>query len=103
MAYKFKTVSLVCAAALVVGMTGGCATSSDIEKLQAEVAKSTEAANRAAASADAARREAAEAAKLAQEAKSASEHSNRVALDAQAMAQETDSRIDRMFKKAMYK
>lgn len=83
----------------------GCATTkpSEIEALKEEVRAATEAANRAAAEAEAAHREAARAAKLADEAKSASEHANRVALDAQAISMESDARIDRMFKKAMYK
>jgi murein lipoprotein len=83
----------------------GCATTSpsEMEALKEEIRAATEAANRAAAGAEDARREAARAAKLAEEAKTASEHANRVALDAQAISMETDARIDRMFKKAMYK
>jgi murein lipoprotein len=68
---------------------GGCATTSDLDALRAEVSKANETAQSALSKADAASQEAAAASLKADEAK--------------AMAAETDSKIDRMFKKSMYK
>ena len=79
----------------LVGL-GGCATSSDLDALRAEVRQVNETAqqanstaNNAAAKADAASKEAAAASRTANEAK--------------LSAEEANSKIDRMFKKSMYK
>ena len=84
----FKTMTT---AMMVVALTGltGCATTSDLDELRAEVQKSNAAANQAAADAASARADA-EAAKAAAEA-------------ARDSAQETNEKLDRMFKKSMYK
>lgn len=76
---------------ILVALTGitGCATTSDLDALRAEVQKSNETANQAAADAASAREDAA-AAKAAAE-------------KARDTAQETNEKLDRMFKKSMYK
>jgi murein lipoprotein len=74
----------------------GCASTSDIDSLRSEVRAANENSERAAAAAEAARQEAAAASRAAADAKAA-------AADAKATAQQTDEKIDRMFKKTMYK
>ena len=72
----------------VVGLSG-CASTSDIDSLRTEIRQANETANSAAAKADAASKEAAAATQTAGEAK--------------ASAEEANTKIDRMFKKSMYK
>jgi len=74
--------------AALIGLAG-CATTSDLDALRAEVKQANETANGADAKADAASKEAAAASQTANEAK--------------ASAEEANSKIDRMFKKSMYK
>ena len=74
--------------AALIGLAG-CATTSDLDALRAEVNQANETANGAAAKADTASKEAATASQTANEAK--------------ASAEEANSKIDRMFKKSMYK
>jgi ribosomal protein L12E/L44/L45/RPP1/RPP2 len=73
----------------VLAGLAGCATTSDIDSLRAEIKQANETANSAAATADAASKEAAAASQTADEAK--------------ASAEEANNKIDRMFKKSMYK
>ena len=75
----------------VVALTGlaGCATTSDLEALRAEVDKANATASQAAADSASAKRDAA-AAKVAAE-------------EARDTAQQTNAKLDRMFKKSMYK
>ncbi len=82
---------LTTAGIVVVALTGlsGCATTSDLDALRAEVQKANATANQAAADAASAKRDAA-AARSAAEAAANS-------------AQETNEKLDRMFKKSMYK
>jgi len=75
-------------AAALTGLTG-CATTSDLDELRAEVQKANATANQAASDAASAKQDAA-AAKTAAEA-------------ARDSAQETNEKLDRMFKKSMYK
>ncbi len=79
------------AALMLVSLAGvtGCASTSDIEALQAEVAKANSTANQAAADAAEAKRDAAAARTAAEQARDS--------------AQETNEKLDRMFKKSMYK
>ncbi len=81
----------VLAAVMLVSLGGlaGCATTSDLDALRAQVEQANSTANKAAADAAAARRDA-EAAKTAAE-------------QARDSAQETNEKLDRMFKKSMYK
>lgn len=76
---------------MVVSLAGlaGCATTSDLDALRAEVQKSNQTASQAATDAASAKRDAA-AAKAAAEAAADS-------------AQQTNEKLDRMFKKSMYK
>lgn len=74
----------------------GCATTQQIEQLQADVQKAMERAASAQATADTAMKEAAAA-------RAAAERAEQAALDAKAAAEATDEKIDRMFKKTMNK
>ena len=69
--------------------TTGCATNSDLEKVEAELAQVSATADKAAADAASAKADAA-AARAAAE-------------DAAASARDTNEKLDRMFKKSMYK
>jgi murein lipoprotein len=73
----------------VLATTAGCATTSDLDEVRAEIQKANATAERAAADAASARQDAA-AAKAAAE-------------EAQREAAETNEKLDRMFKKSMYK
>ncbi len=80
----------VAALALVLaGGLAGCASTSDLDALRAEVDKANSTANQAAADAAAAKRDAAAARTAAEQARDA--------------AQDTNEKLDRMFKKSMYK
>jgi murein lipoprotein len=83
-----KSVVAGCFVVLMAGATG-CATNGDLEDLRADV----EAANNtaAAAAADAA------------SAKAAAQQASDSAQQAQDTAQEANEKVDRMFKKSMYK
>jgi murein lipoprotein len=85
-------------AALVVGITGlsACATTGDLEALSAKV-------DAASAEASAARNEAAAARAEAAEARTMAASATTTANDAMAISKDTETKIDRMFKKAMYK
>ena len=85
---KQNLVTAVLAGILVTGLSG-CASTATMDEMRAEIRQANE-------TAQAARDEAAAASRAAAEAKAAAE-------DAKAMAMETDTKIDRMFKKAMYK
>ena len=74
-------------AALVV--TAGCATTGDVDELRAEVQRVNATAERAAADAASAKQDAAAARAAAEQ--------------AQVEAAETNEKLDRMFKKSMYK
>ncbi len=69
--------------------TAGCATTGDVDELRAEVQRANSAAERAAADAASAKQDAAAARAAAEQ--------------AQAEAAETNEKLDRMFKKSMYK
>lgn len=76
-----RYIGLSCAFAAFAGLSG-CATNGDIEELRAEVAQANQAASEAAADAASAKADAAA---------------------ARAAAEETNEKLDRMFKKSMYK
>ncbi len=84
----FKNTSTAIALASFAAL-GGCASTSDLDALRAEVQKANDTANRAASDAAAAQRDAAAAKSTADQALTS--------------AQETDEKLDRMFKKSMYK
>lgn len=85
---SMKTVAAVIALVAAAGLTG-CASTSDIQSLKDQVAT-------AQSTADAAAKDAADA-------KAAAAAAQATADEAKAKAQETDDKINRMFKKAMYK
>ncbi len=70
-------------------ITAGCATTGDVEELRAELQRANAAAERAAADAASAKQDAAAARAAAEQ--------------AQAEAVKTNEKLDRMFKKSMYK
>ena len=75
---------------------GGCASTSEMDQLRADVAAAQAMAEQASADAATARQEAAGATATANAALGTAEA-------AKASADDTEARIDRMFKKAMYK
>jgi murein lipoprotein len=77
-------------------MLGGCATTSEMDKLRADVQQANSAAASAQQTADAAMKEAAAA-------RAAAERAEKAAMDAKAAAEATDAKIDNMFKKSMQK
>ncbi len=85
---QLKSIVTILALAGIVGLSG-CATTSSVDKLRAEVEAAQATADSAEAKADAASRDASAA--LA------------TASDAKATADDTDEKVNRMFKKAMYK
>lgn len=76
---------------MVAALAGlaGCATTSDLDSMRADVQKANDTASQAAADAADAKRDAAAARSAAEEARDTS--------------QETNEKLDRMFKKSMYK
>ena len=90
---KTLTAGTLLASMLVLG---GCASTAEMTKMRDDIAAAQASADAAAAKADAASQEAAAARAIAEQAQS----------DANAAltkSQETEAKIDRMFKKAMYK
>jgi len=85
-------------AALIVGIVGltACASTGSVDELRAEV----EAAN---AESSAARSEASAARAEAAEAKATADSAAMTANEAKAISENTETKIDRMFKKAMHK
>ena len=85
-------------ATLIMGIVGltACASSSKMEALQTDVDAATAEASAARAEASAARAEAAEA-------KAMAESATATANEAKATSEDTETKIDRMFKKAMHK
>lgn len=94
MLYPTKTAGLLALTALLAA--GGCASTSEMEQLRTDIAAAQATADQAAADAAAAREEAAQANATANNALGTAEA-------AKSKAEETESKIDRMFKKAMYK
>ncbi len=89
---KTRIITLIAVVAVYAGITG-CATNKDLEKLRDDLTAQTQAAQ---AEAAAASREAAEAKAMAE---SAMDTAN----DAMATSADTEEKIDRMFKRSMYK
>ena len=85
---RVKQAALV-SAIISMGVLTGCATTGDLDALQAEVARVSETANRAAADAASAKADAAAARSAAEQ--------------ASASAAETNEKLDRMFEKSMRK
>ena len=92
-----KTTGLLVTAGLAAALfLGGCATTSEVEKLRADVQAASSAAADAQRTADAAMKEAAAA-------RAAAERAEKAAMDAKAASEATDAKIDNMFKKSMQK
>lgn len=90
-----RLLALAAVAALYGGLSG-CASTGELASLKSQI-------EQASADAAAARSEAATASSDAAEAKSMAEKAMNTANQAMSLSQETDTKIDRMFKKAMYK
>jgi murein lipoprotein len=90
-----KAASTIVTLAAIAGLAG-CASTSEMDKLRSEISQANDTAQSASATADAARKEAAAASALASEAKATAD-------DAKATSDATNEKIDRMFKKSMYK
>jgi murein lipoprotein len=84
------------AAAVLLTALGGCASTSELNSLKNQVSAAEAAADAAKTEAAAARQDAADARALAEQAMS-------TANEAKATADASEAKIDRMFKKAMYK
>ena len=80
----------------IIGGLAGCASNSDLDAVKAL-------AQQANSTAEAALKSANEANATAQDAKLIAQDANATAQDAKATSADTESKIDRMFKKAMYK
>ena len=93
---NYMRVLKVLAIASVIGIATGCASSSDIDKLQSEIDGLKDQISTASSDAAKAQSSAAEAASKAASAESAA---NRAA----KYAEDTNSKLDRMFKKSMMK
>ena len=89
--------------ALSLALLGGCATTKDLEAVRAIADKATADASAAKASADKAAAAAAKAQSTADAAKSSSDAAKSSSEAANACCQDTQTKIDRMFKKSMYK
>ncbi len=73
---------------IAIGLTG-CATNGDLDALRVQVQQANQTADAAL--------------KTSEEAKAIAQQANATAQDAQTTSAITESKIDRMFKKAMYK
>jgi len=95
---KLSSITRIATAGALVALVSltGCASSSDLDKLRSEIHDATATANDAKSTADAAKQEADAASSAAADAKSTAD-------EAKAMSEATDAKLDRMFKKAMYK
>ncbi|MEN8206560.1 MAG: Lpp/OprI family alanine-zipper lipoprotein [Pseudomonadota bacterium] len=93
-----KALKHLAKAALIVGIVGltACASTGSVDALRTEVDAANAEASAARAEASAARAEAAEA-------KTMAANATATANEAKAISVETESKIDRMFKKAMHK
>ncbi|MFV1973798.1 MAG: Lpp/OprI family alanine-zipper lipoprotein, partial [Thiohalobacterales bacterium] len=92
--YRSRIIAMAAAVGMVAGL-GGCATTNQLNELQADV-------DAAKADASAAKAEAAAASRTANEAKAMASDAVNTANAAKATSEETETKIDRMFKKAMY-
>ena len=90
-----RLLALATVAALYTGLSG-CASTGELASLKSQIDQAT-------ADAAAAKAEAATASSDAASAKAMAEQAVNTANQAMSLSQETDSKIDRMFKKAMYK
>jgi hypothetical protein len=93
---RTRTVLAALGLAAAIGITGGCASTSDIDAIRALAEEAKADAAQAQRSADAA-------ASTADEALRKAESAQAEARDASACCEQTNEKIDRMFKRSMYK
>ena len=105
-----KTLTSALVLTLGLGLMTGCASSSKYDQLKAMVTSAEQAAANAQRSADEAKRAAATAQQTADQAKGAAgtasataDRALRAAQDSERCCVETNDKIDRMFKRSMYK
>jgi murein lipoprotein len=90
-----KKATLVAMLVAVAGLSG-CASTTEMDQMRADIKAANDKADKASA-------DAAAAAKAAAEAKAAADAARSAAEAARASSEATDAKIDRMFKKSMYK
>ncbi|NNG12092.1 MAG: hypothetical protein HKM88_02465 [Halobacteria archaeon] len=90
-----RLLALATVAVLYTGLSG-CASTGELANLKSQI-------DQASADAAAAKAEAATASRDAAEAKAMADKAMNTANQAMSLSKETDTKIDRMFKKAMYK
>jgi murein lipoprotein len=95
MTHTRRLLALAMVAALYTGVSG-CASTGELASLKSQI-------DQASADAAAAKAEAATASRDASEAKAMADKAMNTANQAMSLSKETDTKIDRMFKKAMYK
>jgi len=93
--YRSRMLAVVVATGIIAGL-GGCASTNDMNTLRADV-------DAARAEASAAKAEATAASQAASRAEAMASDAMNTANAAKASSAETETKIDRMFKKAMYK
>ena len=101
LAKKFAA-PLILAVALGGGLVG-CSSTKEKESMNARLDSIAADAKAAAASAESAKQSAAAAARAASEAKAMASDAKAMASDAKSTAEATDEKLNRMFKKSMYK
>lgn len=87
---------------IAISLTG-CATTKDLEAVRSQVMQANATADAALQVANEAKVIAQDAKTIAQDARATAQDANAIAQDSNAIAKTTESKIDRMFKKAMYK
>jgi murein lipoprotein len=90
-----KKATLISMLVVFAGLSG-CASTTEMDQMRADIKTANDKADKAAA-------EAAAASRAAAEAKAAAEAARAAAEAARASSEATDAKIDRMFKKSMYK
>ncbi len=107
---SYKTLSLLGATLISVGLLGGCATTDNVAKAQATADQALQKANEANSNTNAARSEAAQASQKADQALRTAQEANSTANAAKAESEKAmqevnalSEKIDRMFKKTMQK
>lgn len=104
MSQSLKTLLKLSAAAMSLSLVVGCASNGGAEgEMEAQIQEAQQAAMDAQTTADEAKAEAEAALSAANEAKELAKNANGLAKSAQFTADQNAEKIDRMFKKSMYK
>lgn len=103
MSQSLKTLLKLSAAAMSLSLIVGCATNGGNGEMEAQIQEAQQAAMDAQTTADEAKAQAEAALSAANEAKELAKNANGLAKSAQFTADQNAEKIDRMFKKSMYK